>query len=220
MRRNAFCEETLDRHRPANGMYSEQVLSEVLISDGRWQLDASCYSAPLSVLSHMSRDDGVGAAVYCPGYWVALRQFDSMLWLLDSLKPWPVRLGNAQDAPLLASMSQVRRMFGPCGTSRCVEISAEDISISDAPTEQEETSGQEGPSQIAPWHQEPTAPPRCTGVTLEDALRSDVNLLAQQPTIGEFQDDTKGWVPKDLDAKNTFNTDVDGLLQLQLLLWM
>ena len=99
MRNNAICEETLDRHRSANGMYSEQVLSEVLISDGRWHIDASCYSAPLSVLSHMSRDDVVGAVVCCPGHWVALQHVDCVLWLLDSLKPWPVRLGSTGTHP-------------------------------------------------------------------------------------------------------------------------
>ena len=56
---NAASEELLDRHRSPNGMYSEQVLFQVLLSDGRWQIDPSSYSEALTVLSHQDHLDTV-----------------------------------------------------------------------------------------------------------------------------------------------------------------
>ena len=109
------CDETLARHRSAAGMCSEQVLGEALAHDGRWRLDGQSWHLPVAdALALMPRGDVVGAIAYLPGHWVALRVVDGGLWLLDSLRRWPQRLGGEGDPAAKAFMESCERVFLIC----------------------------------------------------------------------------------------------------------
>ena len=115
MNNTESCEETLARHRSPAGMYSEQALGEALAHDGRWRMDdQSWYLPPVDALALMPRDDIVGAIAYTPGHWVALRTVDGGLWLLDSLKRWPQRLGSVGDPAAKAFLESCERVFLLC----------------------------------------------------------------------------------------------------------
>lgn len=103
--------DRLSMHAGPGGWYSDEALAAALRMDGRWELDQTPLLQQRGGIAALSEPSVVGALVYTPGHWRALRILNGDVWLFDSLQRGPRRLGSADGAEWREFAETIPRAF-------------------------------------------------------------------------------------------------------------
>ena len=105
------CTERRENHVLPGGNYSEQVLAQALVAQGRWLFDQWPLAQQPEGHDALWSADVIGALVHVPGHWFALRRESDAVWLLDSCNEQPVHLGGRGAANVEAILRAHARIF-------------------------------------------------------------------------------------------------------------